>query len=463
MSSSHGPAPAIPSRTALITVTMCIPAPIPSGWQRVCLKQQGRGLGHGESCSLFCSPNGKKFRTLEDVHKYNSELELKNLEKEKMSYSYLPAKHSTGGYQFVPTANQQKLMCNNCPEQFYNTSGLKKHEREKHSGNPSEDNVSCAQCKFEFSSAAEKLSHMSMHSKMAHIANQQLQQEKKTPPGPALPMAVKPSGIDSRLQNFQYNKKEAEEDLFNTVFRSNKLQAENVLKNITGLNVTKNPSSASAAAEFARNELRRRYARSAQAMAQSQKSETVPLPPAASLVAVTKPFSIPGPPLACPAPAPVPMSTPISGADMLKAMAERAQQTKLQSKQRPGRQQRAAASPQQRPPARSYSSLKAELQQIKSDPSLRRVTSGRVAKRRSGGPKENNSYNRFKISVGQVCRFLGVQDYPIVVTDHNRQMFRNYANFESYYLPLVATINPRSDPLKLKTLCGAKWREVVLK
>ena len=157
VSSSHGPALGIQRRTA---ITMCIPAPIPSGWQRVCLKQQGRGLGHGESCSLFCSPNGKKFRTLEDVHRYNSELELRNLEKEKMSYSFLPAKHSTGGYQFVPTANQQKLMCNNCPEQFYNTSGLKKHEREKHSGNPSEDNVSCAQCKFEFSSAAEKLSHV---------------------------------------------------------------------------------------------------------------------------------------------------------------------------------------------------------------------------------------------------------------------------------------------------------------
>ena len=73
----------------------------------------------------------------------------------------------------------------------------------------------------------------------------------------------------------------------------------------------------------------------------------------------------------------------------------------------------------------------------------------------------NNSYNKFKISVSQVCRFLKMRDYPVPVTEERKLFFQQYERFESYYMPLLVSVNPGCDPLKLQTLARAKWREVV--
>ena len=99
---------------------------------------------------------------------------------------------------------------------------------------------------------------------------------------------------------------------------------------------------------------------------------------------------------------------------------------------------------------------------------LRKPISGRVTKRRSEPVSTlsttkimNNSYNKFKISVSQVCRFLKMKDYPVPVTQDRKIFFQQYENFETYYMPLLVSVNPGCDPLKLQTLARAKWREVI--
>ena len=54
-----------------------------------------------------------------------------------------------------------------------------------------------------------------------------------------------------------------------------------------------------------------------------------------------------------------------------------------------------------------------------------------------------------------------MSDYPIPVTDEMKESFQDYSRFEAFCVPLLATVNPFSDPLKIKTLCRAKWREVL--
>ena len=65
------------------------------------------------------------------------------------------------------------------------------------------------------------------------------------------------------------------------------------------------------------------------------------------------------------------------------------------------------------------------------------------------------------ISVNLACKFLGLKDYPVPVNENTRLAFQEYTKFEDYYLPLLATINPESNPLAIKTLAKAKWKEVM--
>ena len=100
----------------------------------------------------------------------------------------------------------------------------------------------------------------------------------------------------------------------------------------------------------------------------------------------------------------------------------------------------------------------------KLDNSLHKVKTGKVTKRRSetvAAKIPKTGVDKFKISVSQVCRFLKMKDYPVPVTDQSRDFFQEYNNFENYYLPLLASVNPTCDPLKIKTLSKAKWREII--
>ena len=84
------------------------------------------------------------------------------------------------------------------------------------------------------------------------------------------------------------------------------------------------------------------------------------------------------------------------------------------------------------------------------------VEKKKVAKKKANKPKAN-----FKVSVSEVCHFLNMSDYPIPVTDEMRESFKDYSRFEEFCVPLLATVNPFSGPLTIKTLCRAKWREVL--
>ena len=70
------------------------------------------------------------------------------------------------------------------------------------------------------------------------------------------------------------------------------------------------------------------------------------------------------------------------------------------------------------------------------------------------------------LTATELCAASGLKDYPLVVTEQNRVNWSEYEAFESYYLPLLTTINaPKvdADLFMLKTLCKAKWNEQVKK
>ena len=68
------------------------------------------------------------------------------------------------------------------------------------------------------------------------------------------------------------------------------------------------------------------------------------------------------------------------------------------------------------------------------------------------------------LTATELCAASGLKDYPLVVTEQNRVNWSEYEAFESYYLPLLTSINSckvDADLFKLKTLCKAKWNEHV--
>ena len=87
-----------------------------------------------------------------------------------------------------------------------------------------------------------------------------------------------------------------------------------------------------------------------------------------------------------------------------------------------------------------------------------RPESGRISKVRSG-PRPGSG--KFCITVREVCQYFKLNEFPVAVTERSRQGWAELGKFEKFYLPLVATVNPASDPLVLKTLVQAKWMEII--
>ena len=68
------------------------------------------------------------------------------------------------------------------------------------------------------------------------------------------------------------------------------------------------------------------------------------------------------------------------------------------------------------------------------------------------------------LTATELCAASGLKDYPLVVTEQNPVDWSEYEAFESYYLPLLTTINSckvDADLFMLKTLCKAKWNKLV--
>ena len=75
---------------------------VPKDWRVACLKKDG--INEPGICSRFFSPDGMVFKTVEEVHQYNTVLEKEKLEKEqKKIYSFSMA----GGGGFV----EDKITC----------------------------------------------------------------------------------------------------------------------------------------------------------------------------------------------------------------------------------------------------------------------------------------------------------------------------------------------------------------
>merc|ERR1712150_209563 len=87
-----------------------------------------------------------------------------------------------------------------------------------------------------------------------------------------------------------------------------------------------------------------------------------------------------------------------------------------------------------------------------------RPESGRISKVRSG-PRPGSG--KFCITVREVCQHFKLNEFPVAVTERSRRVWAELGKFEKFYLPLVATVNPASDPLVLRTLVQAKWMEII--
>ena len=66
---------------------------------------------------------------------------------------------------------------------------------------------------------------------------------------------------------------------------------------------------------------------------------------------------------------------------------------------------------------------------------------------------------KFKVTVIGLCRFYNMVDYPLLVTNKMREQFQDFSSFESFYVPLLTSVNPMSHLLEIKMFCRAKWRE----
>ena len=69
------------------------------------------------------------------------------------------------------------------------------------------------------------------------------------------------------------------------------------------------------------------------------------------------------------------------------------------------------------------------------------------------------------VTVGHACKFLGLVDYPVPLPsnlDNLPRFLSSLANFEAFYLPLLASVNPGRGILRLRTLAKAKWRELLI-
>ena len=78
---------------------------IPRGWQKVCLRAK-MAASSSDPCSLFLSPNGRTFTTMEQVQEYNSLLEKEKLLKEQRKMELKMKKNTAQPFQKAKSSLQ---------------------------------------------------------------------------------------------------------------------------------------------------------------------------------------------------------------------------------------------------------------------------------------------------------------------------------------------------------------------
>ena len=68
-------------------------------------------------------------------------------------------------------------------------------------------------------------------------------------------------------------------------------------------------------------------------------------------------------------------------------------------------------------------------------------------------------YFQMITSVKNCCLYLGLSDYPIIVTEQLKERFKDKNLFFEYAGQLLSSANPGVNHLFLTTLIGAKWQE----
>ena len=66
-----------------------------------------------------------------------------------------------------------------------------------------------------------------------------------------------------------------------------------------------------------------------------------------------------------------------------------------------------------------------------------------------------------QVTLKQCCQYLGLRDYPILVSENQKERFKDQRQFDDYATPLLKIANPAAHPLVLATLLRAKWFEVM--
>ena len=106
---------------------------VPRGWQRVCQKAK-MPLESRDPCSLFLSPNGKTFKTMDEVHRYSKVLHLEKLAREQKKMEAKNLKLDTSGVLKRKVGDSTELACTRCEKSFVNMVMVKKHYKEAHIG-----------------------------------------------------------------------------------------------------------------------------------------------------------------------------------------------------------------------------------------------------------------------------------------------------------------------------------------
>ena len=402
--------------------------PVPKSWTVTCLKTDG--VDDGGICSRFFAPDGMVFKTVEEVYQHNSLLERAKLEKEEKKIFSFSMDGIANNGRFV----ENKIPCGQCDKKFTDNFRLKRHEEDVHK-NP-------------YRRRSVRLQG-NVHTSLRHGPTG----PPKTPPGPPQSIPGPPQGVPG-AKKFNWTS-EVEDEKFHSVC-NNKMKTEAndpgdaregmlILSELKNITVEMRPAGTESVQPSSPAPIR-----NSKYLAKLQHYQTIPtpIPPVVQPVVqpvlqpvvqpllqpvvqpvlqpvvqpiVQPPSSPPGPPMI--------RSQPISGSEMLRAM---------QSKEKPlrGRPEK----------------------QERQEREVLRPETGRVSKVRSC-PRPGSG--KFSITVREVCRYFALNEFPLALTERSPEIWAQLEKFEKFYLPLVATVNPASDPLVLRTLVQAKWKEIM--
>ena len=106
---------------------------VPRGWQQVCQKAN-MPVESRDPCSLFLSPNGKTFKTMDEVTSYSKILDQEKMAREQKKMAAKNLKLNVSDVPRRIVGNSTELGCTQCEKSFVNMVMLKKHYKEAHAG-----------------------------------------------------------------------------------------------------------------------------------------------------------------------------------------------------------------------------------------------------------------------------------------------------------------------------------------